>query len=243
MKPFIRETLERQRLRLHELDALLSAPDATQDMERFRKLTREHAENGALIEPWLRYQQRETELAEARLEAQTSVGPAADHAQHHFLVAAQLTLGRTHDLCLEANGIAKAGVHARQVTCEQGRFVTARARANFDKRRALVVRVFGQQHALQFQLQLRQLGGGAVDFILRHGGHLGVVGAAGQHLLPSGQIRLALLVTCPAAGHRAHLGVLARQGQKLLHVLHDVFTREQKLQLPQTVGIAGKLLA
>ena len=70
MKPFIRDTLERQRLRLHELDALLSAPDATQDMERFRKLTREHAENGALIEPWLRYQQREAELAEARVMAQ-----------------------------------------------------------------------------------------------------------------------------------------------------------------------------
>ena len=40
MKPFLRDTLERQRLRLHELDALLSAPDATGDMARFRQLTR-----------------------------------------------------------------------------------------------------------------------------------------------------------------------------------------------------------
>ena len=66
MKPFIRATLERQRLRLHELDALLSAPDATADLERFRKLTREHAEADAVVRPWLRHQQREAELAEAR---------------------------------------------------------------------------------------------------------------------------------------------------------------------------------
>ncbi|PRD69980.1 peptide chain release factor 1 [Malikia spinosa] len=87
MKPFIRETLERQRLRLHELDALLSAPDATQDMERFRKLTREHAENGALIEPWLRYQQRETELAEARLMAQEDDAELAAMARDEITAA------------------------------------------------------------------------------------------------------------------------------------------------------------
>ncbi|MDD2536776.1 MAG: hypothetical protein PHW78_09590 [Macromonas bipunctata] len=54
MKPFIRDTLERQRLRLHELDALLSAPDATGDMERFRQLTREHADTDAVVQPYLR---------------------------------------------------------------------------------------------------------------------------------------------------------------------------------------------
>ncbi len=65
MKPFIRETLERQRLRLHELDALLSAPDAVADMERFRKLTREHADTDAVVQPYLRYLQREVDLREA----------------------------------------------------------------------------------------------------------------------------------------------------------------------------------
>ena len=87
MKPFIRETLERQRLRLHELDALLSAPDATRDLERFRKLTREHAENGALIEPWLRYQQREAELAEARLMAEEDDAEMAALAQEEIAAA------------------------------------------------------------------------------------------------------------------------------------------------------------
>ena len=44
MKPFIRQTLERHRQRLHELDALLSAVDVVADMDRFRRLTREHAD-------------------------------------------------------------------------------------------------------------------------------------------------------------------------------------------------------
>ncbi|MDP3522867.1 MAG: peptide chain release factor 1 [Hydrogenophaga sp.] len=69
MKPFLRDTLERQRLRLHELDALLSAPDATSDMARFRQLTREHAETDALVQVYLRHQQRERDLAAAQAMA------------------------------------------------------------------------------------------------------------------------------------------------------------------------------
>ena len=44
MKPFLRQTLDRQLLRLHELDSLLSATDVVSDLARFRTLTREHAE-------------------------------------------------------------------------------------------------------------------------------------------------------------------------------------------------------
>ncbi|WP_101047178.1 peptide chain release factor 1 [Macromonas nakdongensis] len=69
MKPFVRDTLERQRLRLHELDALLSAPDATDDLDRFRQLTREHADTDAVVQPFLRYLQRETELHDAHAMA------------------------------------------------------------------------------------------------------------------------------------------------------------------------------
>ncbi len=87
MKPFIRETLERQRLRLHELDALLSAPDATADMERFRKLTREHAEADAMVRPFLRYLQREVDLAEARTMAQEEDAEMAALAQEEIAAA------------------------------------------------------------------------------------------------------------------------------------------------------------
>ena len=49
MKPFLRHTLDRQLLRLHELDALLSASDVVSDLDRFRALTREHAEASVVI--------------------------------------------------------------------------------------------------------------------------------------------------------------------------------------------------
>ena len=65
MKPFLLDTLERQRLRLGELDALLSAPDATQDMARFTLLSREHAEASAVVQPYLRYLQRLEDRASA----------------------------------------------------------------------------------------------------------------------------------------------------------------------------------
>ena len=66
MKPFVRDTLLRQRARLHELDALLAAPDVVDSMERFRALSREHAEAGSLVEVFNRYLQREADLTSAQ---------------------------------------------------------------------------------------------------------------------------------------------------------------------------------
>ena len=65
MKPFVRSTLMRQRARLHELDALLGAPDVVDNMNRFRALSREHSEASILIEVFNRYLQREADLATA----------------------------------------------------------------------------------------------------------------------------------------------------------------------------------
>ena len=66
MKPFVRDTLLRQKARLHELDALLSAPDVVNDLERFRTLSREHADASAIVEVFNRHQQREADLAAAQ---------------------------------------------------------------------------------------------------------------------------------------------------------------------------------
>ena len=66
MKPFVRNTLLRQKARLHELDTLLSAPDVVSDMERFRALSREHAEASVIVEVFNRHQQREADLAAAQ---------------------------------------------------------------------------------------------------------------------------------------------------------------------------------
>jgi peptide chain release factor 1 len=65
MKPFLRQTLDRQLLRLHELDALLSASDVVSDMARFRSLTREHAEIGVVAAQYRQLTHREADFLSA----------------------------------------------------------------------------------------------------------------------------------------------------------------------------------
>ncbi|MEY8876384.1 MAG: peptide chain release factor 1 [Leptothrix sp. (in: b-proteobacteria)] len=66
MTPFLRQQLSRQRLRLAELDAALADPQVSSQIATLRALTREHARIDALVSRWLRYEQREADLAEAR---------------------------------------------------------------------------------------------------------------------------------------------------------------------------------
>ncbi|MCJ0765071.1 peptide chain release factor 1 [Variovorax terrae] len=66
MKPFLRQQLDRYPVRLHELDFYLSQPDVVTDMERFRALTREHAEVSEVAGCFARFLQRESDLAQAR---------------------------------------------------------------------------------------------------------------------------------------------------------------------------------
>jgi peptide chain release factor 1 len=66
MKDTLRQQFERLAMRLSELDATLADPTIASDMKRFRSLTREHAEVGALVQRFRHYQQREHDLASAR---------------------------------------------------------------------------------------------------------------------------------------------------------------------------------
>jgi len=66
MKPFLRQQLERYPVRLQELDFFLQQPDVTGDMERFRSLTREHAEVSVVAALFERFRQQESALAQAR---------------------------------------------------------------------------------------------------------------------------------------------------------------------------------
>ena len=65
MKPFVHSTLMRQRARLHELDSLLAAPDVVDNMDRFRALSKEHAEASSITEVFNRFLQREEDLKTA----------------------------------------------------------------------------------------------------------------------------------------------------------------------------------
>ena len=84
MKPSIAAKLAHLSARLEELNALLSSEDATQNMNSYRQLAREHAEITPVVELYHRYQQSERdvesalelandpemkELAEAEIEA------------------------------------------------------------------------------------------------------------------------------------------------------------------------------
>jgi len=66
VKPFLRQQLERFPVRLQELDFFLSQPDVVNDMERFRDLTREHAEVMEVNGVYQRFLARERDFAQAR---------------------------------------------------------------------------------------------------------------------------------------------------------------------------------
>lgn len=66
MKPFLRTQLERFAQRLEELDFLLSREDIMGDMQKYRSISREHADVTAVAGRYARYQQCEADIATAR---------------------------------------------------------------------------------------------------------------------------------------------------------------------------------
>ena len=66
MKSFLRQQLDRYPVRLKELDFFLSQPDVVGNMERFRALTREHAEVSEVAARYERFREREAGLAQAQ---------------------------------------------------------------------------------------------------------------------------------------------------------------------------------
>ncbi|MBC5765566.1 peptide chain release factor 1 [Ramlibacter albus] len=66
MKPFLQQQLERFPVRLQELDFHLSQPEVVNDMEKYRALTREHAEVSEVAGAYQRFLQIEKDLAAAR---------------------------------------------------------------------------------------------------------------------------------------------------------------------------------
>jgi peptide chain release factor 1 len=66
LKPSLRAKLDSLAQRLEELNRLLSAEDATRDMEAFKKLSREHADVNRVMEVYDSYRKAERDAAEAR---------------------------------------------------------------------------------------------------------------------------------------------------------------------------------
>ena len=66
MNPRLRTKLDGMVGRLRDLDALLSAENATKDMEQFKRLSREHAEVSDLVSLFQQYRQAEGDAEAAR---------------------------------------------------------------------------------------------------------------------------------------------------------------------------------
>ncbi|MEJ8820760.1 peptide chain release factor 1 [Variovorax humicola] len=66
MKNFLRQQLDRYAQRLEELDFLLSREDIMADMAQYRVLSKEHAQVTQIAGRYLRFKQREADLASAR---------------------------------------------------------------------------------------------------------------------------------------------------------------------------------
>ncbi len=66
MKPSIREKLEQLVHRLEELDQMLGSEDVTSDLDRYRRLNREHAELSPVVALWRDYLRTESDLRAAQ---------------------------------------------------------------------------------------------------------------------------------------------------------------------------------
>jgi peptide chain release factor 1 len=65
MKPSLRTKLDQLSARLAELDGLLGSPDVTKDMDRYRALTKEHADLGPVVARFGEFVNAEADLATA----------------------------------------------------------------------------------------------------------------------------------------------------------------------------------
>lgn len=65
MKPSVLDKLQSLSERLEEVTSLLSTPEATADINRFRQLNQEHAELTPVVEAYRQYRQAESDLADA----------------------------------------------------------------------------------------------------------------------------------------------------------------------------------
>ena len=65
MKPSVLDKLQSLSERLEEVTALLSTPEATANINRFRQLNQEHAELTPVVETYRQYRQAESDLADA----------------------------------------------------------------------------------------------------------------------------------------------------------------------------------
>ncbi len=96
MTPSLRDQFERLALRLAELDATLTDPHVTADIQRYRALLREQSEAQAIVSRFRQYQQRERDLAAARSMVATEQDAEMAQMAQEELTSAQADMDRLH---------------------------------------------------------------------------------------------------------------------------------------------------
>ena len=96
MKDTLRVQLQRLAMRLTELDASLADPTVTSDMQRYRGIAREQAEAATLVGLFRRYEQRETDLADAHaMQADAADDASMIEMAREEMAAAQSDIEQT----------------------------------------------------------------------------------------------------------------------------------------------------
>ncbi len=169
----------------------------------------------------------------AGLELELGVDVVALDAGNHFLVTAVLALALGKDLHAPALFLGVARIHAEQVAGEDRRLVAAGTGTDFQEHVAPVVRVLGQQHALQIGFQGFELRLGLGHFLLGHLAHVGI--AVLEQRLGAFEVLLDLAQLAIGDDHRLDLGVFARIGAEAVLVTDDLGIAEQRGELFETV--------
>ena len=94
MKPSLASKLGQLSTRLEDLNGLLAAPDVTRDLDRYRGLSREHAELATVVERYREWQRAERDLATAQ---ELASDPEMKSLAEEESKAAKATMERLED--------------------------------------------------------------------------------------------------------------------------------------------------
>ena len=169
----------------------------------------------------------------AGFEFQFAVDILALNPGDDFFIAAVFAFVLGQNLHTPAATLGIARIHAEQVAGENRRFVTAGAGADFKEYVAPVVRVLGQQHALQVAFQFDQLVLGLSHFFNGHFAHVRV--AVLEQRLGAFEVSLNLEQLFIGAHDRLNFRVLLGIGAELGLIGDDLAIAEQGGQFFETV--------
>ncbi|MFM9915969.1 MAG: peptide chain release factor 1 [Rhizobacter sp.] len=97
MKASLRQQFERLAMRLNELEATLADPSVAGDMQRFRALSREHAEADSVVGLFRQYEAREADAASARtILDRSDDDPEMAQMARDEVASAEAEAGRLH---------------------------------------------------------------------------------------------------------------------------------------------------